>query len=79
MLASLYYSLNDFLFFPLLLFQESTPHFIKPEPKVSPEKIREFTYLKTSKKKSKPLSVATGDSGTEKSPLKFRFNEFYSV
>ena len=36
------------------------PHSGKPEPKVSPEKFREFTYLKTPKKKYDPLSVVTG-------------------
>ena len=52
------------------LFQENTPHSVKPEAKVSPEKISEFACLKTPEKKYEPLSVATGDSGTEKSSFK---------
>ncbi|MDH5656182.1 MAG: DDE-type integrase/transposase/recombinase [Spirochaetia bacterium] len=44
----------------IFLFQENTPNSVKPEPKVSPEKIIEFAYLKTPKKKYEPLSVVTG-------------------
>ena len=36
------------------------PHSVKPEPKVSPEKISEFACLKTPEKKYEPLSVVTG-------------------
>ena len=53
------------------LFQENTPNSVKPEPKVSPEKIREFTCLKTPKKKYEPLSVVVIPV-LKKAPLKFR-------